>query len=168
MQAPHFAGQVLLSRLNSAEGAIGIIAKIAPIGQRNWQKKSFLGAHSDHDQKQQHNPHLVGGARKSAGGKHGKHIPGAHALKLAVPAGKDRYKKHQKPDIFHLLQNTDGFFLNIRDGLFMKNLLADKHSQLIQCIPKGNQMRRHIRRNAVRTGRLPPAARQSHPKRNSS
>ena len=73
-------------------------------------EKSFLGAHSDHDQKQQHNPHLVGGAGKSASGEHGKHIPGAHALKLAVPAGKDRYKEHQKPDIFHLLQNTNGFF----------------------------------------------------------
>ena len=104
MQAPHFAGQVPLSRMNSAEGAIGIIAKIA------LAEKSFLGAHSDHDQKQQHNPHLVGGAGKSASGEHGKHIPWAHALKLAVPAGKDRYKKHQKPDIFHLLQNADGFF----------------------------------------------------------
>ncbi len=91
--------------------------KSRPLG-RGTGRKSFLGAHSDHDQKQQHNPHLVGGAGKSASGEHGKHIPWAHALKLAVPAGKDRYKEHQKPDIFHLLQNTNGFFLNIRDGLF--------------------------------------------------
>ena len=73
-------------------------------------EKSFLSAHSDHEQNQQHNPHLVGSTGKSASGEHGKHIPWAHALKLAVPAGKDRYKKHQKPDIFHLLQNADGFF----------------------------------------------------------
>ena len=69
MQAPHFAGQVLLSRLNNAEGAIGIIAKNCAHWAEELAEKSFLGAHSDHDQKQQHNPHLVGGARKSASGE---------------------------------------------------------------------------------------------------
>ena len=73
-------------------------------------EKSFLCAHSDHDQDQQNDAGLISGSRQSAGGKHRKYIPWTHALKLAVPAGKDRYKEHQKPDIFHLLQNTDGFF----------------------------------------------------------
>lgn len=79
-------------------------------------EKALLGAHSDHDQDQQDDPHQVFTVWKPSSCDHGKNIPRAGSCELSVytcDAGKQDQGQY---DIFDFLKSVDQLF---RKGWFL-------------------------------------------------
>ena len=97
-------------------------------------EKAFLKRHTNQDQHQKHQPYDIAAQFEITGMQHGKYIPWAHALCLAVHTGITTYYQKHQHDIFHCLQIF--YHRCFHRHRFLFQFLADKHIKCAHCIPK--------------------------------
>ena len=153
LQSPHFGGH--FSRFLRNKGSRQKSASTQtplPSGRETGRKKRSWGAHSDHDQDQQDDPHQVFTVWKPSSCDHGKNIPRAGSCELSVytcDAGKQDQGQY---DIFDFLKSVDQ--LSERAGFFFyENISSRSRKSLRTRHRRKIRTHTHIHRNVFRKSR---------------